>query len=120
LAAARARGVKLGGRRANTRPPDPAIGHAAQTAASDAFAVRPGPLLADMRERGLSLRQMVAELTAQGVQTRRGGRWSACAVRNVLLRLAGQRSRPSRTPPSPTPASAVPWNAYRPPGTLRE
>jgi hypothetical protein len=31
--------------------------------------------------RGPSLRPMAAELTAQGIQTPRGGHWSACAVR---------------------------------------
>jgi hypothetical protein len=30
---------------------------------------------------------MAAELTAQGIQTPRGGQWSACAVRNMLLRM---------------------------------
>jgi hypothetical protein len=30
---------------------------------------------------------MAAELTAKGIQTPRDGQWSACAVRNVLLRL---------------------------------
>jgi hypothetical protein len=45
------------------------------------------PVVGDLRRRGLSLRQMAVELTAQGIQTPRGGQWSACAVRNVLLRL---------------------------------
>jgi hypothetical protein len=40
-----------------------------------------------LRRRGLALSQMLAELTARGIQTPRGGQWSACAVRNVLLRL---------------------------------
>ena len=40
----------------------------------------------EMQSRSLSLRQMAAELTAQGIQTPRGGQWTAAAVRVVLMR----------------------------------
>jgi len=54
---------------------------------AEAFAAELRPLIEGMQARSLSLRQMAAELTAQGIQTPRGGAWSAASVRNVLLRL---------------------------------
>jgi hypothetical protein len=70
-------GPKVDGRR----------GCEAQRRQAQAFAAGLEPVVGDLRRRGLSLRQMAAELMAQGIQTPRGGQWSACAVRNVLLRL---------------------------------
>jgi DNA invertase Pin-like site-specific DNA recombinase len=86
LAAAKARGVKLGGRRPGLRPIDPALGRAAQTQASDHFAAAVGPTIAELRRAGLSLYQIVAELQRRGIQTMRGGTWTATTVRNALLR----------------------------------
>jgi hypothetical protein len=51
------------------------------------FAERLKPVLGDIQSRGLSLGRMAAELTAQGIETPRGVNWTACAVRNVLLRI---------------------------------
>ena len=87
LAAAKARGVTLGGWKGGPRV-EGRLGAEAQQRQAQAFAAELEPVVGDLRRRGLSPRHMAAELTAQGIQTPRGGRWSACAVRNVLLRLA--------------------------------
>lgn len=88
LAAAKARGVALGGWKGG-----PAVDHRAGTKAlqdrAEAFAEAVGPLVRGMRQEGLSLRQIAARLTADGVQTARGGAWTAAAVQNVLKRLEG-------------------------------
>jgi len=85
LAAAKARGVKLGGFK-GVMPPDAVIATAARVAVSDAFAARVRPMIDELRGKGLSLRQIAAELVAQGVQTPRGGEWTADAVRRAMLR----------------------------------
>jgi DNA invertase Pin-like site-specific DNA recombinase len=85
LAAARARGVKLGGAREGVRP-DHRKGTAAVIKTAREFARQVGPVILAMRQRGLSLRQIGAALTDQGVRTARGGAWSADAVRQVLTR----------------------------------
>jgi DNA invertase Pin-like site-specific DNA recombinase len=86
LAAAKARGVKLGGKRANQVDIDPALGRAARSQASDAFAQCVAPVVAELRQAGKSLRQIVAVLNERGIQTMRGGAWTPTTVRNVLLR----------------------------------
>jgi DNA invertase Pin-like site-specific DNA recombinase len=86
LAAAKARGVKLGGMRPNHRDIDPALGRAARSRASDEFAATVGPIIAELRAAGMSLRQIVAELDRRNIDTMRGGAWTAASVRNVLLR----------------------------------
>ena len=50
------------------------------------FAARVAPTLAAMQQRGLSLNQMAAELTAKGIMTPQGGTWTATAVRRTLER----------------------------------
>jgi DNA invertase Pin-like site-specific DNA recombinase len=87
LAAAKAHGVTLGGWRGGPKL-DGQLGADANRKRAAAFAAKLAPIMSEMRGRGLSLREMAAELTAQGIRTQRGGQWSACAVRNVLLRLA--------------------------------
>lgn len=89
LAAARARGVRLGGWRGGPKV-DGKLGAAANQNKADAFAETLAPILTELQGHGLSLRQMAAELTAQGIQTPRGGRWSAAAVRALLLRVGQQ------------------------------
>jgi DNA invertase Pin-like site-specific DNA recombinase len=84
LAAAKARGVVLGGWKGGPMV-DGTLGAAANRNKADAFAAKLAPILADLQ--GLSLRQMAVELTAQGIQTSRGGEWTAAAVRTVLGRL---------------------------------
>jgi len=92
LAAAKARGVKLGG--------DPAslVGQAAKGAEAsakvrsikaDGLAADLVPIISELKGAGASLRKVAAELTARGVPTSRGGsEWTAMAVKRVLDRAA--------------------------------
>ena len=83
LAAAKARGRRLGGWRGGQKV-DPMAGLQARQARATTFAASVGPLAAELRSGGLSLRQVAAELTARRIRTPRGGAWSAAAVRVVL------------------------------------
>jgi DNA invertase Pin-like site-specific DNA recombinase len=84
LAAARARGVVLGGPNlAEVR----AIVLARQKAEADTHARAVLPAIREAQAAGArSLRQIAAALTGRGVPTARGGRWEAATVRNVLRR----------------------------------
>ncbi|WGH78614.1 recombinase family protein [Jannaschia ovalis] len=112
LAAAKARGVKLGnpnGAAALRR-----AGHggaplrAAVAANADAFAQEIAPVIDAIWADGQStLRAMAAELNARGIRTRRGKRWHVSNVRNLLNRLreahggwpnAGATKRAERVP----------------------
>jgi DNA invertase Pin-like site-specific DNA recombinase len=91
LAAAKARGVKLGGYRGG---PVPEIRHhqeAGATAArakAEAFAEALRPVIEELQEAGFcSLRQIGAELNRRGTPTARGGQWGPPAVRNLLRRF---------------------------------
>jgi DNA invertase Pin-like site-specific DNA recombinase len=94
LAAAKARGVTLGGWRGGPKV-DSGLGAAANKEKAAAFAATLAPAMNEMQGRGLSLRQMAAELTTQGIETARGGAWTAAMVRLVLIRLASPESRPT-------------------------
>ncbi|AKO97005.1 Site-specific recombinase, DNA invertase Pin-like protein [Marinovum algicola DG 898] len=94
LAAAKARGVKLGNpngaaalRRAGKG------GTALQEAVarnSDAFAEDLRDVVMAIQTEGhTTLRALADQLNARGIQTRRGGRWQVSNVRNILLRLFG-------------------------------
>ena len=85
LASAKARGTALGGWRGGPVV-DSRIGVEAVQAKADAFAADVGPMVRAKSARGLSQRQVAAELTAEGVRTARGGQWTAAAVRSVLMR----------------------------------
>jgi DNA invertase Pin-like site-specific DNA recombinase len=93
LAAAKARGVKLGGWRGGPKV-NAKLGAAANKAKADAFAAKLAPTIAEMRQRGLSLRQMASELSVQGIETAQGGEWTAAAVRSLVLRLPGITASP--------------------------
>ena len=83
LAAAKARGVKMGGFRGHKV--DGSQGLAARQAKAVEFAERILPIIEPMRERGDSLRTIAASLEADGVSTPRGGStWTAAAVAEVL------------------------------------
>ena len=92
LAAAKARGVKLGGDRGNL----PAVarqGHAAglrvrRGKAADR-AVALAPRLNAMTLRGESLRGMARTLTGEGIPAPRGGPWTAAQVSRALNTLKG-------------------------------
>jgi DNA invertase Pin-like site-specific DNA recombinase len=92
LAAAKARGVRLGNpngaaalRRAGE---DGSALRAAVSANADRFAADLAPVVAALRAEGATtLRAIAAGLDASGVRTRRGGRWQVSNVRNLLRRL---------------------------------
>lgn len=102
LAAAKARGVKLGGLRENApdlRLYQPAgSAEAARKAADFAASVR--PLVEELKAKGLSLRAIAAELDRRRIPAMRGGKWRASAVQNLLLRGAG-----AVKPPNPSSAA---------------
>ena len=58
LAAAKARGMKLGGRRPGQGKVDPALGRAALTRASDEFAATVGPVVSELRDAMEALRPL--------------------------------------------------------------
>lgn len=84
LAAAKARGVKLGGMRdATMKRNDAAI------AAADAAAQRVGAIVVPMRAANATLQQIADALNAANVPTPRGAKWQPMSVSNALKRLAG-------------------------------
>jgi len=93
LAAAKARGVQLGGDRGYRpeTPPDAFLGAAASAAVrshkADQAASQVAEVLAEVE--GMSLREKAALLAARGVPTPSGkGEWTATAVRRVEARMA--------------------------------
>lgn len=86
LAAKKAAGAKLGGYRGGPVPDSQAGAEGARQKA-DAFAAGVAPVLLEMQGRGLSLRGIALELTAEGIMTPRGKAWTATAVSNALERL---------------------------------
>jgi len=84
LAAAKARGKKLGGPRlAQARKRS----LAARSAAADAFAANVRPIIEQIQASGISsLRGVAQALNARGVRTARGSDWTAVQVSNVLKR----------------------------------
>jgi DNA invertase Pin-like site-specific DNA recombinase len=88
LAAAKARGVRLGNRTNLTEATRRSA--KVRSAAADRHAANVLPLIEEVRRGGAaSLRQVAAALAARGVPTPRGGAWTAAAVKNVLDRQAG-------------------------------
>jgi DNA invertase Pin-like site-specific DNA recombinase len=98
LAAARDRGVELGGRRATTwdeEVPREVItkSKATRTARADRFAEDLREDIEELRESGTtSLRALACGLNERGCRTPRGSEWTAGAVRRVLQRLEGLRT----------------------------
>lgn len=80
LAAAKARGVRLGNPKLAALNRD----HGRQ---ARAFTSKVGPTLEAYRQQGLSQRQMLAALNECGVPAPRGGRWHAQTLTRVLKRL---------------------------------
>jgi DNA invertase Pin-like site-specific DNA recombinase len=98
LAAARARGVKLGTPDNLTREAAArgrACGMRARISKADEFARRRYPDIARLRGDGLSLCAVARQLNSEGVPTARGkrGAWTARAVKNVVERVeSGEQS----------------------------
>lgn len=84
LSVAKARGKKLGGLRDKTMKRNDAVKANAQRRAEKVAGI-----VVPLREAGKSLRDIAAELDKAGVETARGGKWSAAQVKRVLERLAG-------------------------------
>jgi DNA invertase Pin-like site-specific DNA recombinase len=92
LAAAKARGVKLGGDRGYRpgAPPDAALAAAGRVQKADQHAHHAAAAIAAIRKNDptISLNTLAGALNAQDVPTPRGGTWTATAVRRALGRLA--------------------------------
>ncbi len=93
LAAAKARGVKLGkpnGAAALRRAGKGGEAlRAAVSANADAFAAGLAETLIQIKAEGhTSLRAVAVALESRGMRTRRGGRWQVSNVRNLIERLA--------------------------------
>jgi DNA invertase Pin-like site-specific DNA recombinase len=84
LAAAKAKGVKLGNPKIEAAQ-GAAVG--AVKAGADRAASNVLPIIAEIRKSGATTLRAIADaLNARGVPTPRGGRWHAMSVRNVLAR----------------------------------
>ena len=85
LAAAKARGVKLGG---------PKLAEARKAALernvanANQHAAKVLPVIREIKRSGASLHQIADALNSRGIATPRGGRWYAKSVSNVLARSA--------------------------------
>ena len=95
LAAARARGIRLGnpnGAEALRRAGKGGVAlQRAVTQNADAHAGDLAPVIEEVQAAGhTSLRTIAGELNARGVLTRRGGQWHVSTVRNLLARLERQ------------------------------
>jgi len=90
LAAAKARGVKLGGDRGNL-PAVSGKGRSISISERQDKAMRRAadlaPIITDLHATGMvSLRQIAAGLNARGIPAARGGSWSAAQVKSVIER----------------------------------
>ncbi len=89
LAAAKARGVKLGWsnpERVSEQRQAAQRGVTVRMAKADVFAANVLPIIREMRSSGMSLRGVADTLNERGVKTARGGKWQAATVKNVLAR----------------------------------
>ena len=92
LAAARARGVKLGNPNGAAALRRAGKGGAALSEAvsanADMFAADLAQVVRTLQDAGhTSLRALACELNSRGMRTRRGGRWHVSTVRNLLKRI---------------------------------
>jgi DNA invertase Pin-like site-specific DNA recombinase len=83
LAAAKARGVRLGGPKLKTARKNAV---ASIRANADRQAANVLPVIREIQNGASSLRDLADALNARGIPTSRGGRWYATSVRNVLSR----------------------------------
>lgn len=82
LAEAKARGQKLGGLRDKTGARNEAIQRDAQ-----AFARKIAPIVQPLRTSGRTLTEIAGALDGAGIETPRGGKWTATQVKRVLDRI---------------------------------
>ena len=89
LGAAKARGKKLGGYRANAAPiaSYQSRGVEAARMKADRAAEERLPEINKLLADGLSLNEVARRLSQEGIRTSRGGNWTATAVRRVLFRF---------------------------------
>lgn len=85
LAAAKARGVRLGVKGPENLRPNIAL----RQQAADVFAGRLEKIISGLQARGLTHRAMAQELNAVGITAPRGGAWTHGQVQRLLARLAG-------------------------------
>jgi DNA invertase Pin-like site-specific DNA recombinase len=83
LAAAKARGIRLGN---PTIKMAQAKGTASTKAKAAKFATNMLPVIQPLRATGASLRAIANELNARGIPTARGGAWAATQVADILRR----------------------------------
>lgn len=95
LAAAKARGIQLGGARSNNcqlvevSAKGRVVAAQMRAAKADSRAADLAPIIANLRAEGAaSLRDLAARLNVQGIPAARGGEWSAVQVARLLARLA--------------------------------
>jgi DNA invertase Pin-like site-specific DNA recombinase len=92
LAAAKARGAKLGGKRKNSRTIHRAgvpKSIAARKAKAADFASNLAPVIASVREEGATTMRAIADaLNERGVPTPRGGVWGPSQVQRIITRLS--------------------------------
>lgn len=88
LAAAKARGVRLGTNNLNPELVKDASEKGVQVCRqnADEFAARVRPTIEALLTKGMSLRRVATELNSLGVKTARGGVWTATTVKNILYR----------------------------------
>jgi DNA invertase Pin-like site-specific DNA recombinase len=87
LAAAKARGVKLGGPKLTLARRNAL---ASIKANADRQAANVLPVIREVQRTGaVTLRDLADALNARGIPTPRGGKWYATSVRNVLSRTTG-------------------------------
>jgi DNA invertase Pin-like site-specific DNA recombinase len=87
LAAAKARGIRLGRNAAERLAP-------AYRAEAMERAHQLAPVLAELKNAGMSARQMATELTARGILTPTGARWHP----QTVIRMLDRAESLSRTP----------------------
>jgi DNA invertase Pin-like site-specific DNA recombinase len=84
LAASKARGKALGGYRGGPKV-DPSVGLRVRQERAAQYAASVRPIVTELRDSGISLRRVCAELEARGIRTPRGGRW----VPNMVSKIVG-------------------------------
>ena len=66
------------------------LARAGKVAKADAFAAKVRPDIQALRDEGVSLRAIAISLNKRGIQTPRGGTWTATAVKRALARTVAK------------------------------